>query len=259
VKLLCLDTSTDACSVALGLAPGQVISEHSEEPRVHARRVLGMVDAVLARGGVSPGQLDAIAVGCGPGSFTGVRIGCAVAQGLAFAAGLPVVPLSSLAMLAARHVEQARDWSGECGECGERDGVAAPLAATVAGPTGAVPQDIVLVAQDARMGEVYWAAYDARGGVPALRAPLVPDRLDAPVALAAALAGPPLAGAVVRAAGSAFALAPVLAGLDLDPAIVRAQDLPRAADALALAAAQVRAGGAMPPERAVPVYFRSPV
>ncbi len=112
----------EACSVALSL--DGTVTEQFELERRHGECVLSMVDALLAESGLALTQLDAIAFGCGPGSFTGLRIGASVAQGLAFGAGLPVVPVSSLAALA--------------------QGVDAPR---------------VLAAFDARMQQVYWGTY----------------------------------------------------------------------------------------------------
>lgn len=122
MKLLALDTSTENCSVAV-FADGRLL-ERNESGNRHAERILSMVDALLAEAGLSLKQLDAIAFGRGPGSFTGLRIGAGVAQGLAFGAGLPVVPISSLAALS--------------------QGVDAPR---------------VLAALDARMNQVYWGAF----------------------------------------------------------------------------------------------------
>lgn len=122
MKLLALDTATEACTVALW-ADGAVI-ERFEVGGQHSERILPMVQEVLAEAGLTLTQLDAIAFGRGPGSFTGLRIGAGVTQGLAFGADLPVVPVSSLAALA--------------------QGLDAPK---------------VLAAFDARMQQVYWGAY----------------------------------------------------------------------------------------------------
>lgn len=122
MKLLALDTATEACTVALW-ADGAVI-ERFELGSQHSERILPMVQEVLAEAGLTLTQLDAIAFGRGPGSFTGLRIGAGVTQGLAFGADLPVVPVSSLAALA--------------------QGLDAPK---------------VLAAFDARMQQVYWGAY----------------------------------------------------------------------------------------------------
>ena len=122
MKILAFDTSTEACSVAVW-ADGATI-ERLELGSQHSERILPMVQEVLAEAGLGLKQLDAIAFGRGPGSFTGLRIGAGVTQGLAFGADLPVVPVSSLAALA--------------------QGVDAPK---------------VLAAFDARMQQVYWGVY----------------------------------------------------------------------------------------------------
>ena len=128
MKILAFDTSTEACTVALW-RDGEVL-ERFERRSQHSEHLLAMVDSLLAEAGILLAQLDAIAFGRGPGSFTGLRIGAGVAQGLAFAANLPVVPVSSLTALAQ-----------------------------------GVDGNKVLAALDARMGQVYWGAYrrDAAG------------------------------------------------------------------------------------------------
>ncbi len=122
MRILALDTSTEYCSVAISV-DGRVL-ERSEAGNRHAERILSMVDVLLVEAGLSLKQLDAIAFGRGPGSFTGLRIGAGVVQGLAFGAERAVVPVSSLAALA--------------------QGVDAPR---------------VLAALDARMNQVYWGAF----------------------------------------------------------------------------------------------------
>lgn len=98
-RLLAIDTSTEACSVALydGV---HVLEQMVNAPREHVQRILSMIDNVLAEGECNLGDLDAIAFACGPGSFTGLRICIGVVQGLAYGASLPVVPVSTLAALA---------------------------------------------------------------------------------------------------------------------------------------------------------------
>lgn len=127
MKFLALDTSTEACSVALDL-DGQIIALDEVCPQQHSKRILPMVQQLLADAGVSLHQLDGIIFGRGPGSFTGVRIGVSVAQGLAFGADLPVFGVSTLAAMA---------------------------------QAAAVQQNAtaVIAAIDARMAEVYIAAY----------------------------------------------------------------------------------------------------
>lgn len=122
MRLLAFDTATPACSVAVWI-DGAVHERAAFGPH-HAERILLLVDETLTEADVTLNQLDAIAFGRGPGSFTGLRISAGVAQGLAFGADLPVVPVSSLAALA--------------------QGADAPK---------------VLTAFDARMQQVYWGAY----------------------------------------------------------------------------------------------------
>lgn len=150
--LLAIDTATTACSVALSI-DGDIRQQWVATPREHTRLVLPMVDALLAQAGVALGRVDAIAFTAGPGSFTGLRIGFGVVQGLAFGADLPVVPVSTLAVLAR-------------------------AAATRYGLRNA----LVVPALDARMGEVYWGVY--RVGEEALET-VRGDAVDAPSAVAA--------------------------------------------------------------------------
>jgi len=121
--LLALETATEACSAAL-LQDGEILERFQVSPRGHSQLILPMVDELLAEAGVTMSQVDAVAFGRGPGAFTGLRIAVGVTQGIAFAADLPVIPVSTLAVLA--------------------QGSKA---------------DKVLTAIDARMDEVYWAAY----------------------------------------------------------------------------------------------------
>jgi len=97
--ILALETSTIACSVALSAA-GSVSVDHRIAPRQHNQLVLSMIDALLQAAGVEPGDLDAVAFGRGPGSFTGVRIAAGIAQGISLATGIAVVPVSTLRVLA---------------------------------------------------------------------------------------------------------------------------------------------------------------
>lgn len=127
MRVLALDTATEACSVAL-LTDDGLLGRCAEVARGHAEQILGMVDAVLAEAGISLAMLDGIAASVGPGAFTGVRISVAVAQGLCFGANLPVVPVTTLEALALQAMH------------------------------GGVEH--VLACLDARMGEVYWGCFD---------------------------------------------------------------------------------------------------
>ena len=115
MKILALDTATEACSAAL-LCGDNVYERHEIAPWRHAELILPMVDAVLALAGVGLNELDAIAFGRGPGAFTGVRIAAGVTQGLALGAGLPVIPISSLAALAQPALDKAAHHSA-CDRC----------------------------------------------------------------------------------------------------------------------------------------------
>ena len=97
--VLALETSATACSVALSVR-GAIFDDHRNVPREHNRLILPMVDGLLRACGVERSDLDAVAFGRGPGSFTGVRIAAAVAQGISLGLGIPVVSISSLAALA---------------------------------------------------------------------------------------------------------------------------------------------------------------
>src|SRR6186713_1488098 len=99
MKLLALETATEACSVALWL-DGEVIERFELAPRRHAELTLPWADELLARAGVARSELDAVAIGRGPGAFTGVRLAVAIGQGVALALDRPVVPVSTLAALA---------------------------------------------------------------------------------------------------------------------------------------------------------------
>ena len=99
LTLLALDTSTEACSVAL-LYRGEKTHINEFAQRSHTKRILPMIDEILANSGLRLNEVDALAFGRGPGSFTGVRVGAGIAQGLAFGADLPVIPISNLTAMA---------------------------------------------------------------------------------------------------------------------------------------------------------------
>jgi len=127
MKILGFDTSLTACSVGL-LIDGEISESHKIIPMQQAQSLLPMIEELLVLNDIKLNQLDAIAFGCGPDSFTGVRISASVAQGLAYALQLPVIPISSLAALA-QGAYQKLQWKN------------------------------LIVAMDARMQEAYWAAY----------------------------------------------------------------------------------------------------
>jgi tRNA threonylcarbamoyladenosine biosynthesis protein TsaB len=220
VKILAIDTATEACSVSLGIGDRQ-LDRYVELERGHAERVLPMVQELLAEGGVTLASLDAIAFGRGPGGFTGVRLAASVAQGLAFGSGVGVVPISDLAAVAHRALADRREAMR------------------------------VLVVNDARMREVYWCAFD-RYEVPR---PAGPERVGPEHTVELSRAPSPWI-----AAGRGLAAWPALAdrcralGAVLLPAL-----LPGAAEVLALARHEVAAGRILQPADAVPVYVRDNV
>ncbi len=137
-RILAIETATAACSAALYI-DGEVEERYALAPRQHAALLLPMVESLLASAELDVRQLDALAFGQGPGAFTGVRIAASAAQGIAFGANLPVVPVSTLAALAA----------GAMRETGESH---------------------VMTALDARMDEVYWGVYTGdAAGLPVLQ------------------------------------------------------------------------------------------
>jgi len=217
-RILAIDTSTEACSVAL-LQRGIVTARHEIAGRQAARRVLPLVEAVLAEGGCRLADLDALAAGIGPGGFTGVRLGIAVVQGLAFGAALPVVPIDSLETLA------------------------------FAALSGADGDEVVLACLDARMGGIYWGCYRSDAGLgvravegPALGKPALVERHLRPRAFPAVGRGMRL----MQAAGSW-------------PAACDANALPHASDLVRLAALRLDRGGGIDPAGLVPLYLRDRV
>ena len=229
MNLLAFELSTEACSVALWV-DGDVHSRHEIAPRRHAELALPWAEALLAEAGIARSQLDAIAVGRGPGAFTGVRLGVAIAQGIALALDRPAVPVSTLAALAMRAVALG---------AGEGEG------------------DSVLAAIDARMNEVYTARYVLAVEHGALRPmPISHEQVLAPDAVSL-----PEDGGAWFGAGTGFAaLGGVLqARLPSDWRAVDAEALPHAADVVRLAHAALLRGESVAPEKLEPAYLRNQV
>lgn len=128
MKLLAIETSTEACSAALHI-DGEVYEHFEITPREHTKRILPMIDSLLADAELKPQQLDALAFSRGPGSFTGVRVSTGIIQGISFGADLPVVPVSTLAAIA-QHFFSQNTTNG-----------------------------YAFTAMDARMGEIFWGVY----------------------------------------------------------------------------------------------------
>ncbi|MSQ69082.1 MAG: tRNA (adenosine(37)-N6)-threonylcarbamoyltransferase complex dimerization subunit type 1 TsaB [Gammaproteobacteria bacterium] len=220
MKVLALESATDACSVAL-FVEGEILQRYALAPQRHTQLMLPMVSELCAVAGLGLGTLDAIAVGVGPGAFAGVRIASALAQGLALAHGLPVAPISTLAALAL----------GGARLHGER---------------------VWLVALDARRQELYWAHYavdPALTSATLLRA----EQVGPPAAVVA----PPTARWGIAGTGAAIyrahRAADAPAGEWGDPQWPQAQDVAR------LGATAVRQGQLQAPDLLVPVYLRPAV
>lgn len=99
MKILAIETSTHACSVAIN-SEGDISEKYQFAPREHHQILLPMIDSLLAEASLSVSELDAIAFGCGPGSFTGIRIAASVTQGIAMSHDIPVMPISTLLIMA---------------------------------------------------------------------------------------------------------------------------------------------------------------
>lgn len=220
MKLLAVETATEACSAALYL-DGDIAEKYQLAPREHTKLILPMLDALMAEASLSIQQLDALAFGCGPGSFTGLRIATGVIHGVAFAADLPVVPVSTLAALAQAYFHSTDD-------------------------------DYALPAMDARMGEIYWAVYskDADGNA----------RLHGKEWLGKAedIAIPDVKGYGVGSGWQSYEkelttrLHNLVTGYD-------ATYLPRASYIAGLGVVGFANGAAVPVEQAMPVYLRDKV
>ncbi len=243
--ILALETSSSVCDVALlctEQGETRLFSCSHDATGEHAERLLPMIDDLLGQANITRGQLSAIAYGQGPGGFTGLRVACGVAQGLGFALGAPVVPVVSLRAAAAL----------------QDDG----------------DERVRIVVQDARMGEVYAAAYAVNRDGPAeadcrpLAEPVLLDARDVGAWLASHLAQwlpqdpRPL---VVRLMGDALAIYPdvltSLAAVDDAQAVVRPGGGVRstAASVARLARDGLARGEAVKPENAEPLYVRSKV
>jgi tRNA threonylcarbamoyladenosine biosynthesis protein TsaB len=228
MKLLAFETATEACSVALWI-DGTVRARHELAPRRHAALALPWADALLAEAGIARTQLDAIAVGIGPGAFTGVRLAVALAQGIALGLDVPVLPVSTLAVLAMSALP--------------REGAIA---------TGDAPTGLTICAAiDARMDEVYLGRFraDDEGLVVASGRELLVAPDAAPFAEAVDAIG---IGTGFAARGGALAQR-------LAPSRVVADALPHATDLARLAARDFTRGLAIAADALEPAYLRDRV
>lgn len=216
MKILAVETSTEYCSVALW--QDGAVSERCElVGQKHSELLMAMLDDLLKAAGVSLARLDGVAFGKGPGSFTGVRIACGVAQGLALGAKLGVVGVCTLQALAQ-----------------------------------ACSHDKVIAALDARMGEIYLAAYERKNGEwYTVVEPCLCKIENAPL----------LTGEGWFGAGSGFAVhdAALSARYIRQLAAVDAQAVPQAAAIAQLAAIEFANGNAVDAALALPLYLRDKV
>lgn len=222
MKLLAVETATEACSAALFI-DGNVLERFKIAPQQHTQLILPMIDSLLAEAGIKQSDLDGLAFGCGPGSFTGVRIATGVIQGIAFALDLPVVPVSTLAAL-------AQDFFN----------------------TNTSNLNVVFSAMDARLGEIFWGVYqrDAQG-----YAQLIGDEAVTPASLVIA---PELCGAGIGSGWAIYEneLTPRLAN---KVSYFEAQHLPHARTVAQLGVRGFDQGLAVSAEFAMPVYLRDKV
>lgn len=220
MRILALDTSSDACSVAL-MQGDQRVEDFRVEPRRHTHLLLPMVEQMLAASGVTLKSLDAIAFGRGPGSFAGIRIATGAAQGLAMAADLPLIPVSTLNTLAFNALTHS-------------------------------PESRVLAVLDARMDEVYWSVCCGQDqGVGLLQH----EQVSSPDAVVLDDDSRPLI-----AIGTGLAYLERFP-IDTRNRILtsHANCYPRAIDMLSLAAIEFAQGRMCSPELAQPVYLRDQV
>jgi tRNA threonylcarbamoyladenosine biosynthesis protein TsaB len=220
MRLLALDTATEACSVALWI-DGEVLARFEVAGRSHTQQMLPMVHGLMADAGLKFAQLDGFACGIGPGSFAGVRIGVGFVKGLALSLDRPVVGVSSLAMLAQGAIDAGA----------ER----------------------VLASIDARMNEVYFGAYvrDAGG----LARELAPARVAAPDAVREDAAGPWIAVGTGWGTYEHVLRGGVRSEITRADGIA----LPRAEHALKLALPSFAAGAAISADGLAPLYLRDKV
>jgi tRNA threonylcarbamoyladenosine biosynthesis protein TsaB len=221
MKILAIETATEACSAAI-YRDEEILLEYQINPRGHTELILKMVDRLLVDAGLKSVDFDALAFGRGPGSFTGVRIATGVAQGIAFAADLPVIGVSTLAALAQRAYR----------EKGEPN---------------------LLTAFDARMGELYWAGY--RLGEEGLVVPAIPEQVGS-----AGQVEIPFDGEWYGV-GSGWGVYTEQLELRLNTLLLgfKAEIYCSARDIATLAVADYRDGLAVAPELALPVYLRNQV
>ncbi len=240
-RILAIETATEACSVAL-VDGDTIVARHELAPRRHAELILPMIEGVLAEAALPRSALDAIAVGRGPGAFTGVRLAIAIAQGLALGLHRPVVPVSTLAALALEaHI--AFEPLDEAPTAG----------VTVGGASAPTARPLILAAIDARMGEVYAATFEPD-------ADDLVTPLDAEVVCPASELAVPVRDAYLVAGSGWAAYGDALASrLAQAPRATYAEMLPRATSIARLALRELARGNAVDAAHVRPTYLRDKV
>jgi tRNA threonylcarbamoyladenosine biosynthesis protein TsaB len=220
MKLLAIETATEACSAAL-MIDGEITEQFYITQTGHSKLILPMIDSLLFDAVLQSSELDAVAFGCGPGSFTGVRIATGVIHGIAFALDLPVVPVSNLAAVAQDFFDHN-------------------------------PENLAFVAMDARMGEIYWAVYERNAES---YAELIGNEAVLP---AKDIEFPDVTGVGI---GSGWKMyhQELLARLSQRVIRYETDNLPRARAIVRLGEAGFKQGLAVPVEQAMPVYLRDKV
>ena len=218
MNLLAIETATECCSVAL-LSGERLIARSEIAPRRHAELLLPMCDEALAEAGLARSDLDALAVGRGPGAFTGVRLAVSAAQGIALALDIPVVPISSLAALALQAPDNGAD---------------------------------VLAIIDARMGEIYAGMFRRVSG-------RIEHIGEETVGQAGALRFPDATALNVIGTGWATYRESILKILPTPPRWAEGDRYPQAIDVARLAEPIAAAGGGIAADSVLPVYLRDKV
>ena len=222
MKLLAIDTSTDACSAALAIS-GEIRERFELAPRRHAELILPMVEQLLREAGLRVHDLDGLAFGRGPGAFTGLRVAAGVIQGIALGTGRRVAPVSTLAALAQQAYLNTRHPN-------------------------------ILSALDARMGELYWGAFHLGEG--GLVRPVQPECVSPPEAAPVPEEGGGWVGAGPGWAVYTEVLTRRLAGRLV---YIEAGDYPRAREVAILGLDAFSRGETVSAEGAVPIYLRDQV
>jgi len=220
MNILALDTCTESCSAAL-LYQGQIFERVEMTQRGHSDLILAMMDELFAEANTTIAEVDAMAFGRGPGSFTGVRVGVGVAQGIAFARDIPVIPISS-------------------------------LAATAQGVVDTFSNEFIAVAMDARMGEIYGANFQVVDGLVFL---LDEEQVCPPEKFKA------ISEQSWLGIGTGWAEYEAILSENFSGQLsqVEANRFPQASSIIKLALQEVEAGRLLPADQALPVYLRNNV